>query len=328
MGKEIHPRINHAVISRNREWFNSNTGVGFFDPSFSTRRIGIENVPEKNHWLVEETENLWKSIMVSPESLLLTGDLGEGKSALIYGLRATSRMNDCPYVYVDGHFQESPTSQLRASLQWAKKNNAPIFWDSLDYLIAEAKKIRKIPINELQDKGNIILNELIQFINFGGKLIGTSHTSTWLEGYCNANFTNGKWQLLLNSLKNYKVIGFLQPKEIHDFYSAAGFTPTMAYLMGEIATQEGLRRCRQVIQMNKALAQNEDELIGALNKYKIAKLLALATDNQSYSIRLTLNNYILGHIDESIFLTNLFNYILYENSVTLKKNGALKQKTS
>jgi len=324
MGKEIHPQINPYVISRNGEWFHRNNGIGFFDPTLRNKRIDIPEIPQKPHWLVEETESLWQDIVRSNESVLATGDLGDGKSALIFGLRTTARKTDQPYVYIDGHFQDSSPIKLQASMLWAKKNNALFFWDSLDYLVIQSKKIRKKPISDHQERSNYVLRELIRFVSEGGKIIGTSHTSSWTDSYCCAEFTNGMWKELLGHMKKYEVKGVLKPKEIYDFYTAANFSPAMAAVLSDLATQQYLIKCRQIICADAAFELKEVELIEAIRKYKTAKLLALATDEQSIFMRKMLKIFVEGKIDEGLFLRYLFEYILYENVMTLKKNGALK----
>jgi hypothetical protein len=163
------------------------------------------------------------------------------------------------------------------------------------------------------------------YISEGGKIIGTSHTDAWITSYCDTSFTNGRWEELQNRISHYRVNGVLKPNEILDFYETAKFSQSMAIALSALATQEGLQKSRRYIQSNGEFAQYETELIAGISKYKTAKLLALAADIESGEMRKIVKLFSEDQITEDIFLENLFKYILFENRMTLKKNGTLRE---
>lgn len=313
-------------ILRDCELFMRRYGYGFFSPSLcgkyveSGYTIGEE---PRDVWLPRETKELQQEVERG-QSTLIVGGLGAGKSALLYGLRALYRDADRPYCYIDGHFTTTPPKKIRSDLMWAKKFGAVVCFDSLDYLAAGSRRIRKLPLEEHKVRSAFVIDELVDFIDSGNLLVGTSHSEEWLRAKGDTEILSDKWQALLSRLSQHQVQGvFEQPEELSKFYTSAGFTPEETDLLS------GIRENSQFIDFLQDVfvdgpcpdAARFDEIMRSLSEYRITKLIALDNSAQSVAIRGKLSELLNKEIDKEAFFAELALYVLAKNKETKVKTG-------
>lgn len=308
------------LILRDLELFNRASGIGFFSPELLKKYNHLIPIsPEPRViWLPRETQYLQTKIK-NHKSVIIQGELGSGKSALIYGLRAQNRESCLPYCYIDGHFTSTPEEKIASALRWSIKNKATVYWDSLDYLIVGSKKHRRLPMNEHLERSHILLEMLVDFIdNQTNALVATTHNSSWLNRFADPVLINKTWPKLLKKMNKHEVRGvFETDNEIRQFYLHAGFT------VSEVKYITGLKKNSLLLNILKRIPNKSAEIIFALNQYKIAKLFALDKSELAEDLRLSLKELFIGNLSEEAFLFKLINFIIEMNIKTQRLGGNL-----
>lgn len=299
--RDKNTHINESLILRDGELFNRKNGIGFFSPTIFRRYLerGLVKTSEEPRiiWLPGETKELFELLTLG-DSLLIEGALGQGKSALIYGLRSMCRENNIPYCYIDGHYTSTPPEKIVSALKWADNNNAIVFWDSFDYLLAGAKKRRKLPVGKHQARSSQILGFVKNItITDQIQLVISSHDENWLRKYGNPKLLKGDWESITDKLRKHKVKGsFQNENEVSQFLFYAGFS-------------------KELIDIIIYLAKN---FIPELWEYRILKILALGKDEETARVR---NLLISGGSDINNLIEAIKNFINQINQKTKKLNG-------
>lgn len=316
--------IDDETILRDEELFYLKKGMGLYKPSISAKVSGqVRTLPQSRIiWLPSETEQVAQ--LAEQKQLLLVGELGAGKSALVYGLRAKYRDTERPYVYIDGHFSKTEPTDIEQHLDWAVKHEAVTNWDSLDYLIGGSRKIRKLSRNMQRERSKLVGKILLQYLNENRPFVGTSHSEPWIRTYGDPVLIEEIWTDILSHLTPHLVRGvFDTPEEAIQFYCHAGINePEATYL----ATIPNNRRFLKVLGSHNTEPSNPklyEEVSESLRKYRLAKLIALDEREDSERVRKGVAKFTTGLMDETEFLTLLGGYVLDKNRETKQKMGML-----
>lgn len=298
--------INDALILRDCELFHRKYGYGFFNKKFCDKyggQIPMADEP-RSVWLPTETQEL-KNMISRGESVLMVGDLGAGKSALLYGLRAMYREEGVPYCYIDGHFMSTPVKKLESAMAWAARSRMILCWDSLDYLTAKSRRIRKYSTEVHRYRSNHLLEVINDFIDLGQTFVATSHSQPWLNKYGDPEILGSQWLSLTQKLPVHQVRGvFDSPEEIVHFYVQAGFPAERALYLSSLQNHPTLQEIRD-----------------SLSCYRIAKLVALDQNSLSVQIRAEMDRFFSGAISEDQFLGTLTKFVILTNQETARRMG-------
>lgn len=312
--------INNSVILRDGELFHLKAGLGFYSKKLLERHRDKVKAVEgwRVVWLPGETKELSDQVS-QKKSTLVVGELGAGKSALVYGLRALWRVEDKPYVLVDGHFTETSAEKINAGLLWAQKNQAAVIWDSLDYLIGKSRRIRKLPMAKQQERTRKLVSCLTSFMEDGGVLIGTSHSESWIKFLCDPELIEGPWKQLTTRMDVHQVRGvFEKPEEATQFYSLAKLEPPEASYLANLKDNP---RLRQLLTPVNYRPETIEEIYDSLTRYRIAKLIALDPREISQDLRSLLKAYGKGDAEESTLLRQIIDFIIIKNKETKSRMG-------
>ena len=275
---------NNKVVLRDTEVFNYRLGLGFYSPNFLEKyKNRLEGTgTTRVVWLERETGEVMRILRKHP-MVLIRGELGIGKGAIIYGLRSWHRDIRKSYCYIDGHHIPSP-KQINSSLRWAQINKATIFWDSWDYLIVKPRRKRKIGYEKHVRRTEEILNILYSYLdNNRGRIrfVATCHDDGWLERYKDDYLFN-KLQSLINDFVFfvYRVKGILCQTEFEQFLKHAGFRD-------------------DIIESLWRLGENFPQL----RTYRTVKLLALSDKYGAPKIRKRLNQGLIPKRELEIFIS-------------------------
>ncbi len=306
--------INPDLIVRDEEVFHRRTGLGFYDPQLveKLRKFGIQR-GNRNIWLPSETLEL-ASNAAGGKSVLVVCELGAGKSALMYGLRTLYREDGNPYAYVDGHFTMTPEPKVRSAMRWADRVQAELFWDSLDYIIGGSRKIRKMPRGEFPVRSHTIVHRLLEHMDQGNAVIGTSHSEKWVDTFGDPDLMSDGWKELLGSMEIHQVRGtFEAPEEFIQFYVSAGLSEEAASYMATLKTNPRLEDALDPHRYSPELHQVISAITDAIPRYRVAKLLALDPRDDSKLTRVALESLVSGTLSEDEFLKRLIEFIVAKN---------------
>lgn len=312
--------INSSMILRDGELFHRRAGLGFYSKSLMGRHGDKIQTVEgwRVVWLPGETEELSQQVEAG-KSTLVVGELGAGKSALIYGLRALWRAEGKPYFLVDGHFTDTGIGKINAGLSWAMKNQAAVIWDSLDYLVGKSRKIRKLSTAKQHERAYRLSDSLVSFMDQGGVLIGTSHVQSWIDFLGDPTLIEGPWQQLTSRMGTHQVRGvFEKPEEAMQFYGLAKLEPSGASLLAHLKDNPNLEA---LLTPDNYHPETIQEIRDSLTKYRIAKLIALDPREVSLNLRNLLTQYGQGEVEESLVLRNIVTFILEKNKETKARMG-------
>lgn len=163
------------------EYYVAPTGISYSDPRireyFAARGATIENSAAAP-WLQDEAQQVLDLAGKSAVTLV-EGDLGAGKSTVLFGARTLLRQNRRPYVVVNGHFLNRGP-EIASAVSKANSRGQAVVYDSLDYLFLKNGKDRNAKLAR-----PVVMDALRGHLADGGTLIGTSHTKPWLDRYSN-----------------------------------------------------------------------------------------------------------------------------------------------
>lgn len=313
--------VNPSLIIRDTELFSRENGLGFHSNGILQKHPGaiVEYTEPRQVWLERETEEVG-AIVKSGKSVLVEGDLGSGKSAIIYGLRALYRDSGLPYSYFDGHYVTTRPEKIAAALRWSEKNSAVCFFDSLDYLVGSSRRVRKMSKKKHGERSRAVIDVLINHVSKGGVLVGTTHTESWLNAYADEQLLDGKWTELVTKMNRHVVRGVFDTPEQHlIFLRNAGFSLEEAHYFANLPTNPLLRR---IVDAESGLF-DQSKLVDSLRGYKISKLIALDPRERPSQMRVSLRRLVQGEEDEEQVVRQLVMLVDDFNQETLVRMGSL-----
>ena len=161
------------------EFYVQKTGVTVSDPRIHEAIVGYspqlgDSDDTSEPWLGDDSHRVVHALG-ERSTVLVEGDLGAGKSTVIYGARTLLREGGVPYVHIDGHFLNR-ASKHGAAIRSAIQYGRVVIVDSFDYgflkqsVNSRAKYAREVWLPALDEHRSS-----------GGKVVVTSHTDPWLR---------------------------------------------------------------------------------------------------------------------------------------------------
>jgi hypothetical protein len=170
------PRYYHDV--GNGEFFVVRTGVTYSNPTihnYYVRKHGQFNDYNFTPRLRPDVDEIM-GLLAAGQSVITEGDLGAGKSTVLFGVRRLLREAGKEYIYVDGHFINKP-EPIAAAIRRINPDSTVILHDSFDYLFRSRKYGRS---NKARD---MIQEPLTRHVLNGGGLVATAHTEPWFRRF-------------------------------------------------------------------------------------------------------------------------------------------------
>lgn len=151
-------------------------------------RLRDARVLERRVWRPEETleaaEFFFKAGRVN-----IVGSPQAGKGTILYGLSEICHRFHWGYLFVDGHYQETPAEEVIAALQEAEKRNIPVFYDAFDHNFGGAASndggIRKIGHVKQRARTTAIV-EALGRLNVPVAI--TNHDEEWATAFLDREF--------------------------------------------------------------------------------------------------------------------------------------------
>jgi hypothetical protein len=169
------------------EFYVGNGGVTYSDPriaEFFKNRGGWHDTPASEPWMPDEASKVLDT-MRTPGVTVLTGDLGSGKSTVMYGVRTMMRVEEESYTVINGHYLTA-ADRIADAIDRLRKNGAgALVYDSFDYLFMWKRNKRAAAATARP----VVLNSVHKFLDAGGTLLATMHTDPWMKRYSNPDLT-------------------------------------------------------------------------------------------------------------------------------------------
>lgn len=161
------------------ELYVKKTGVTVSDPRICEAVAGGAPCPDDSDgtcelWLGDESRRVVQALG-GCSMVLVEGDLGAGKSTVMYGVRALFRGGGQPYIHIDGHFLNR-ASKHGAAIKSATRHDRVVMIDSFDYGF-----LKQSIVSKARSAREVWLPALDEHRSNGGKVIVTSHTEPWLR---------------------------------------------------------------------------------------------------------------------------------------------------
>ena len=309
-----------TLIVRDGEVFDIKKGLGLYSKRVQERYKANKLPNDTSIWLPGETQEV-ESLIQAGKSVLIRGDLGAGKSSIIYGLRSKYRAAQRPYYYIDGHFKGTEPEAITRKLHKAQSTRTLVIWDSTDYLLGQSRKIVTGNRDKHTQRSETLLGELSSFVENSGKLIATSHTTDWIKSIGNINLFNGPWKKITERMAIHDVRGvFESPETAAFFYVNAGLSNEQAHYLAHLETNPCFKLVTDMLaEMKKLTDQERLDLENAPKTYKNAKLFALDPRDEALAARHALDDFSKGEITQEQFLTIYALFTVNKNKETVRK---------
>lgn len=313
-------QLNSRSIIRDGELFSRKFGIGYFCAKIGERHRGI--IPEGEEarviWLLSDTAAVTR-LVEEGKSVLVEGGLGEGKSAVLYGLRSFYRDEKKPYVYVDGHYLETPFEIIEKFVRAASHKKHPVVWDSFDYLMVSSRRVLKNPKEVQIARSLSIFNLLNEFIHQGGIVVGTTHLDSWLKKNGVQALLSDDWNAITNKMARYRVSGqFSQRSEIIQFLRYAGFNEIESSYIADLKNDPDF-----IARVDKLSPEEKEEIIRSTNSYRIMKLFALQKIPDAQAMREAVKERVQGDRDNREVTAKMIEFMQKKNEETRKKTGQI-----
>ncbi len=165
-------------------------------------RVSVEQLREERKvWRPEETMQS-ASVFFKEGKINIVGAPQSGKGTILFGLSSICDIYTWGYIFVDGHFQETPFDTIIEAIHKAQTKNIPIFYDAFDYNFAGVSRngggVRDISIKKQKEKTQKIMRELDKV---SVPVAITSHDAQWSDEFLNMDLVNE----FTNELSTYPV---------------------------------------------------------------------------------------------------------------------------
>lgn len=191
-------------------------------------------------WLPDETEYVYYQHVMQNTSVILMGEPGSGKGAVIYGLRSIMRDEQRPYVRIDGHYQKTDKNDIIHAMDSMLDVNGVVLYDSFDYLRLTTKKIRKLQREKHEVRASEILSNVSDFIEAGGCFVGTAHSDNWETS--NLVGSMDSWNTVLARTHIHQVQGhYKDPIQIAGFLDNNNVTSSTAERVAHMPYNSGFQ---------------------------------------------------------------------------------------
>jgi len=188
------------------EIYNGVTGIS----RFTVAECGLPDPKEvyADLWLPEHSGRIVEMLEMHG-GVTLIGEVGSGKSALLYGIRRIMQVNGTSYIFINGHFTNSESTEVNEVIDGALNNGMAVIYDSGDYLVGGNKKVRQLSLDKHLVRSLTIMEKLTQFRQEGGKLLLTSHNENWVNDMAHPDLIPA-WTELLNYTHKENIAIFLE----------------------------------------------------------------------------------------------------------------------
>ncbi len=233
---------NHNGFREKRE--RSMGGIKFFkgsplpDPEERKSRyraLSLERLREAHKvWRPEETLEA-AELFFSQGRVNIVGSPQSGKGTILFGLSEICDAFDWGYLFVDGHHQETPASQIVDAITEAQTRRVPIFFDSFDYLFAVSRKLRTIPITTQEERTPVVVDALVKATV---PVAITHHDEQWAELFLNKDLRS-RFRSQVEAFPTYEIPdSFRSPQSINRFLIDQGIPAQEAAFLANFAWEQ------------------------------------------------------------------------------------------
>ena len=210
-----------------------------FAKRYADQMTGVDFEPR----LGQDADNVLQIMDSGCGPALIQGDLGVGKSTVLFSVRRKMRERGEEYICIDGHFT-SEYEFIANAIKRSRQDRTTLIYDSFDYMfITDARR------NGTTRARQGILHEIGETNAAGSKVLLTAHTAPWFDANSSPRLTNIYNDTIQKlDVTPYRVYGQIdnagERRELAaDFFEDNGGGLTEAYM--EFSTNSELATARQ-----------------------------------------------------------------------------------
>lgn len=263
--------FNKGDAKEQREY--SRGGIKFFypKPDFQPRFTSYKDISsgylrdEKHIWMPEETLEA-ADILFTHRRLNIVGSPQMGKGTILYGLSGMLGELGKPYIFIEGHRQETPAEEVVAAIEKAQEEGAAVLYDSFDYNFAGSRSgVRTITVAKQMEKTPRVVNALAQATV---PVAITSHDEEWTKLFLNLSLKE-QFKDQLDTYQEYKIPSNLRSeKSALRFLLDHGYSPEDAQFL--IDSENNPQVLNAMIN-NLGDKEKVQKVFDALKKYPVLK---------------------------------------------------------
>jgi len=189
------------------EFYTARGGLTYSHPDVAAHfkaKGGLYDTPAAEPWMPVEAARVRK-LMQNNQATMITGDLGAGKSTVMYGARTLMRAAEQQYVVVNGHYLDA-ASRIVWAINHMEVGESTLIYDSFDYLFMWRRN-KRAAANKARP---MVLDAVHNFLDQGGTMLATMHTEPWLARNSTAELTAQLHGFVAETnAETYRVTGYV-----------------------------------------------------------------------------------------------------------------------
>ncbi len=217
------------TLLANNELCQKEFGLSTYNPAESNNFAEVY----AQMWLPEHSLELVNSLQ-EQKAITLIGEVGSGKSALLYGARTIMRAQGIPYTYVNGHFKDTPAEEVINVINDTEDKGMTLVYDSADYLVGGAKKVRALPLRIHIPRNIAIMERLIAYRQNGGTLLMTSHHEDWIKDVSHPDLAPSWNELKAHTQEQHVEIQFPEQEQRTTLLQKMGLETSVAEYIAQL----------------------------------------------------------------------------------------------
>jgi hypothetical protein len=209
-GNPARPNVYHHDQG-NGEFYAARGGLTFSHPDIAAHfkaKGGLYDTPASEPWMPTEAAHV-RRLMQTNQATMITGDLGAGKSTVMYGVRTLMRAADEAYTVINGHYLDAADRIVRA-IERLDVREEKLIYDSFDYLFMHRRN-KRAAANKARP---MVLEAVHDFLGRGGTMLATMHTEPWMVRNSTAELTEQLHGFVAETgAETYRVTGYVEDNE-------------------------------------------------------------------------------------------------------------------
>lgn len=238
--------------------------------------------------------------MAQGTSILIEGSAGCGKGAVLTGVWQALRALEINHLWYDCHYRTTKPEELTDVLAAQVAVNGIILIDSMDYLYAGVRKIRKVSKEAHAQK----LAAIFPYLYRSPLIVGTIHEPSWAQLLGDLDIILGSFRDLIST---HRMKIYQTPEEFRSTQSQCEFLRHKEFTNDEInqlLTIEYNERAQAIFQERWPSTKKWQLFLKLLRHYAITKIIASDVFGEHEYIQK-----LMREGPEDLFYAELFDYV-------------------